>query len=183
MRLISWLKSLGNGTDKEVAVSTDNPLPVQMVGTPADNPAIGATTDAAAAQDGTGNYGLVAGIKRLALNTWAMLGRMPALSNGRVPVMSSIPTAATVVILPPLPTNNVGANFAVFADQACSAIDIVNNTGVVIEYRRGGTGQVMQIPPDAARMVLGLGNANQIGVRRVDQSNTPVTVQAEAFVS
>ncbi len=54
---------------------------------------IGATTDTPASADGTGNYNLIAGIKRLAigmagsLSNWtALLSRIPNLVNGGVPV-------------------------------------------------------------------------------------------------
>ena len=40
----------------------------------------------------------------------------------------------------------------------------------------------MQIPSGAARMVIGITNANQIDVRRTDTGNSQVTVQAEAIV-
>jgi hypothetical protein len=104
------------------------------------------------------------------------------LRASRVPVSSSVPTAGASTILA-LTTAATGTNFTAFSDAACIALDIVNNTGVTIEYRRGGAGVAMQIPPDAARMVIGITNANQISVRRTDTSNTQVTIQAEAFTA
>ena len=108
--------------------------------------------------------------------------KLPALASGRVPVNSSIPTSGSGTILA-LTTANPGTTYTAFASQACVALDIVNNTGTTIEYRRNATGTAMQIPSGAARMVIGITNANQIEVRRTDTSNTTVTLQAEAFTA
>lgn len=142
--------------------------------------ALGDLTTAAAPADGGGNYGIIAALKRSLLNSAAVLGRMPALVSGRVPVNSSVPTASTVTILA-LSTAATGSSYTAFATQACSALDIVNNTGVTVEYRRGASGVAMQIPTGSARMVIGITNADQIQVRRTDSSNTPATLQAEAI--
>lgn len=108
--------------------------------------------------------------------------KTPALVSGRTPVASSVPTSGTVTILA-LSTAASGATYTPFGSQACVALDIVNNTGTTIEYRRGGAGTAMQIPTGAARMVIGITNANQIDVRRTDTSNTQVTLQAEAITA
>lgn len=60
------------------------------------------------------------------------------------------------------------------------AMDIVNNTGVDIEYRRGGEGASIIIPDGSDRLVLGVGDVSTIEVKAVDGS--VVTVTAEAFV-
>lgn len=78
-------------------------------------------------------------------------------------------------------TQSTGSNYTTFSTQACWALDIANNSGVAIEYRRDGTGNTIAIPTGASRLVLGIYNANQISIRRVDQSNTQVTVTAEAL--
>lgn len=106
--------------------------------------------------------------------------KIPTLINGRQPVNSSVPQVTSGTILA-LTTNASGTPYTAFASQACTALDIVNNTGVTIEYRRGATGSAMQIPTGAARMIIGITNASQIDVRRTDVSNTTVTIQAEAF--
>ena len=46
----------------------------------------GATTQAAAAAAGTGNYSLIQAAKRALLNWAALLARIPALESGRMPV-------------------------------------------------------------------------------------------------
>lgn len=167
---------LPTGAATAAAQATGNTLLTNLDGE------VGALDVAAAPADGTGNYSIIAGIKRGLLNWATLLARIPALVNGRLPVNSSIPTSGSGTILA-LTTAATGANFTAFAAQACVALDIVNNTGVTIEYRRGGAGTAMQIPSGAARMVIGITNANQIDVRRTDASNTPVTLQAEAFVA
>lgn len=47
---------------------------------------MGRIADVAAAADGTGNYTLISGIKRLAIGMFDLLARTPALQSGRVPV-------------------------------------------------------------------------------------------------
>lgn len=78
-------------------------------------------------------------------------------------------------------TNATGANFNTFPAQACSSLDVVNNTGVDIQYRRNAAGNTMTIPAGTSRLVQGITNANQVGVRRVDQQAGLVTIEAEAF--
>lgn len=80
-------------------------------------------------------------------------------------------------------TNAIGANWATFASLPCDALDVVNNTGTAIEYRREGAGASIRIPDGASRLVSLTANANEIGVRRVDQSNTQVTLTAEALTT
>lgn len=82
-----------------------------------------------------------------------------------------------------LQTATTGTNFQAFASQACTRLDILNFSGVDVEYRRGGAGNTVRIPNNSGRLVVAIANANEISVRRVDQSNTQVTVQAEAIAS
>lgn len=74
-----------------------------------------------------------------------------------------------------------GATPVFFGSYACTQLDIVNDTGVDIEYYRNATGTYMPILAGTSRMIVGITNASQIGVRRVDQVATAVTVKAEAF--
>ena len=93
---------------------------------------------------------------------------------------SSIPTASSATILT-LTTAATGTNWTAFGSQACNALDLVNNTGTSIEYRRGGAGNTIPILSGSSRLIVGITNANSIEVRRVDTSNTQVTVTAEAL--
>lgn len=97
-------------------------------------------------------------------------------SNG-VPVMAQ---GATIL---ELETNSTGTTYVAFADTPCNALDVVNASGTALEYLRNGTGNAMQLPDQSARLIVGITNANQISVRRVDVSNTQVTITAEAITA
>jgi hypothetical protein len=98
------------------------------------------------------------------------------------PMPVSVPLAVSATILT-LTTAATGTNWTAFGSSACNALDLTNSTSVAIEYRRGGTGNAMQILSGASRLIVGISNANEIEVRRVDTSNTQVAVQAEALVA
>jgi hypothetical protein len=102
------------------------------------------------------------------------------LRAAAVPV--SVPLAVSATILT-LTTAATGTNWTAFGSSACDALDLTNSTSVAIEYRRGGAGNGMQVLSGASRLIVGISNANQIEVRRVDTSNTQVTIQAEALVA
>ena len=97
--------------------------------------------------------------------------------------MSHFTPTAQAASIGSVQTSASGATYVALADQPCDAVEIVNAaTGAVdIEYRRGGAGSAMIIPLGTSRWVIGITNAAQIAVRRVDQSNTQVTVAYEAF--
>jgi hypothetical protein len=97
------------------------------------------------------------------------------------PMPTSVPGAVSATILT-LTTAATGANYTAFSSQTCQSLDIVNSSSVAIEYRRGATGNSMTILSGSSRLVVGITNANQIDVRRVDQSNTQITIPAEAIV-
>lgn len=97
--------------------------------------------------------------------------------------VQSIPYVGRATILS-TQTDAVGTNWtAIGGASGASAwgVDIVNNTGTALEYRRNGIGASMVIPDGTSRLVLGISNTNQISVRRVDVSNTQVTFGAEAY--
>lgn len=90
-------------------------------------------------------------------------------------VSREVYSAVTIV------TATAGAAAATFASQACSSLDLVNTSTVDIEYQRGGTGTFMPVLAGTSRLIQGITNANQIGVRRRDLNATTVAVFAEAF--
>ena len=96
------------------------------------------------------------------------------------PIPASVPGAQSVTIMS-VTTAATGTNYTAFTSQACNSLDIVNTSSVAIEYRRGATGNSMTILSGSSRLVVGITNANQIDVRRVDQSNTQITIPAEAI--
>jgi hypothetical protein len=106
-----------------------------------------------------------------------VLGAGSAAVGTVTPRLTSV-TAATIMSLE---TSATGATYAVFGAQACTSLDLINATTVDIEYRRGGAGVALVIPRGSARLITGITNANQISIRRVDTSNTVVTVTAEAL--
>ena len=75
-------------------------------------------------------------------------------------------------------TAATGTNWTAFGSQSLKQLTISNQTGVTLEFRQGGSGVGFQIPSGAFYTFFGITNANQIDVRRVDTSNTQVTVQA-----
>jgi hypothetical protein len=93
------------------------------------------------------------------------------------------PPSYDTVSITSVQTAATGANYTAFGAAACVGLDLVNNSGTAIEYRRGAAGTSFVIPDGASRFIEGITNASQIDVRRVDQSNTQVTLSAERFVS
>jgi len=81
-------------------------------------------------------------------------------------------------------TNATGSTWQAFDSQACDRLDIYNDTGVDIEwsYSPGSASLKVKIAAGGGHKVPGITNANQVMIRRVDQSNTPVTVVASAQV-
>lgn len=68
-----------------------------------------------------------------------------------------------------------GANWTDLAAQACHQVTFVNNTGTTLEFRQNG-GSAVPIFVGVPFVVYGIKDASQLSVRRVDQSNTQVTL-------
>jgi len=100
--------------------------------------------------------------------------KTPALDNNRVPVLPSMTNGGNLAVT----TNATGTTYTAFASQACKQLTISNQSGVVIEVRQGGGGVALQIPTGAFYTFFGITNANQLDVRRVDVSNTQITITA-----
>lgn len=160
---------------------------------------LGTTADDAPAND-TAAGTVIAFLKRVAANVTAVTTAIGTMS-AKLPASLGIKTAATSLSVAPASDANLaretystvtilaaatpaagGTAFTLFAAQVCTALDVVNPNSVDVEYQRNATGNTMTIPAGASRLIQGITNANQIGVRRVDQSTTAVTVQAEAYV-
>ena len=95
--------------------------------------------------------------------------------------MSSVPTAQNSTILS-LQTSATGTNFVTFSSTACNCLNVENSTNTVLEYQRGGSGNAFPIPSGTSSyLITGIKNANEIGFRRKDTSNTQVVLAAEAF--
>lgn len=75
-------------------------------------------------------------------------------------------------------TNSTGTTFNAFASQECKQLTVSNQTGTTIEVQQGGAGVALQIPTGAFYTFFGITNANQLGIRRTDTSNTQITITA-----
>lgn len=77
--------------------------------------------------------------------------------------------------------------FVIFASQECTELEIDNDTGATLEYQRSGAGETVILRPGQIRRVVGITNANQIGVRRADWTtptiSRPTVVTARAITS
>jgi hypothetical protein len=110
--------------------------------------------------------------------------KLGALALGGAPVTPSAVPRLTSVTNASVATSGTGATFVPLASAACNAVEFINTApaAVDIEYRRGGAGVAINIPAGASFPVLGVTNANQLDIRRVDQSNTPQTVYYHVWV-
>lgn len=75
-------------------------------------------------------------------------------------------------------TAATGTNYTLFASTTCKQVTLVNDTGTAIEFRQDAAGVAIPIADSDRYTIFGLTNANQIGVRRKDTSNTQVVVKA-----
>lgn len=103
----------------------------------------------------------------------------------QLPVQSASSNAGTIVytsaIIITATTSATGATWVTLPSQGCNALDLVNNTGTAIEYRRGGAGNTIPLPDRSSRLIVAITNTNQLQIRRVDQSNATVTITGEAI--
>ena len=79
-------------------------------------------------------------------------------------------------------TDTNGTLFTTFESFACTTLYIDNRSNYLIEVRKMPVGTAVIIPIGTVRGFSGITNANEIGVRRVDQNNDFVVVTAEAIV-
>lgn len=101
-------------------------------------------------------------------------------ADGRL-LVSSEAGAGGVATITTLQTSATGSNWVTFPAAACSEMDLMNNTGVTLEYRRGGAGAGFPILNQQARLIVALADASEISIRRVDLSNAQVVANAELF--
>lgn len=108
---------------------------------------------------------------------------VPVLKITNTLLPTGVPKATSVTTTSATTAAAGGVTFVTFPPQACTALDVVNVTGTTIEVQRGGAGVAIPLLSGQARLFVGVTNANQLGIRRVDQSANQVTVQAEAIVA
>lgn len=75
-------------------------------------------------------------------------------------------------------TAATGTNYTAFASTPCSRLTLFNGTGTSLDVQQGGAGANFTIPTGTSFTFDGLTNANQLGVRRTDTTNTQVTASA-----
>ena len=75
-------------------------------------------------------------------------------------------------------TNATGTNWTALEEVRASRITLSNQTGTTIEVRQDGAGVGLQIPTGTFFTFFILGLTSQLEVRRVDQSNSQVTITA-----
>ena len=100
--------------------------------------------------------------------------KTPSMDNSKQPVIPSMTSGGNTSVQ----TAATGANWTAFASQACKQLTLSNQSGTTIEVRQGAAGVGLQIPSGAFYTFFGITNANQLEVRRVDTSNTQVTITA-----
>lgn len=100
--------------------------------------------------------------------------KTPTLDNGKQPVIPSMTAGGNLSVQ----TAATGTNWTAFASQALKQLTVSNQTGTNLEFRQGGAGVGFIVPNISIFTFFGITNANQIEVRRVDTSNTQVTVTA-----
>jgi hypothetical protein len=107
---------------------------------------------------------------------------IPTGTNSIGRVVASAPTSTSGMITSAT-TAAGGTTFVTFASQACTQLYIANNTGTSVEFQLGGSGTTMPIFNGAYYLVTGITNASSVGIRRIDQATTQVTVQAHALTN
>lgn len=151
--------------------------------------AAGAPADAAAAADDS-TAGIIALIKRSLTRWTTLLGRLPT-ALGVKTAAASFPVVlasdqAALGVVPQLSSGGHlaaqtaagGTAYTAFGAQACKQLTIFNGTGVDIGVTVGGAGVEVPVLAGTYYTFFGLTNANQLSVRRVDNSTTQVTVAA-----
>jgi hypothetical protein len=173
----------GSGADRELVVST------YRVKTAFTGASGGDTITATQVIDVSGTPSTVVTIWRNQ-TTAADLASAPSAANleltGSTALTDAQLRAADVGVKPGMTsaghlsatTAATGANWTAFASQACKQLTVSNRTGTDLEFRQGGAGVAFPVFAGSYYTFFGLTNANQLDVRRVDTSNTQVTVTA-----
>ncbi|CAB4186607.1 hypothetical protein UFOVP1329_4 [uncultured Caudovirales phage] len=77
-----------------------------------------------------------------------------------------------------LTTSEVGTDFVAFEDSPCSIANVWNLTGQSLTFKYANDAGTFVLPTGLAYAFCGLNNANQLRVKRSDESNTPVTLNS-----
>jgi hypothetical protein len=75
----------------------------------------------------------------------------------------------------------VGTDWTAFEDLQTRGVDLLNATGTDLEFRRAGDpSAVMQLPDGLGFNFRVVANLSELEFRRVDVSNTQVTIYGDA---
>lgn len=78
-------------------------------------------------------------------------------------------------------TSASGSTFVPLGNYDCQAVMLQNLTGTSIEVRRPDTSTTFVLPDQSAYPFEDISDASQLSLRRVDLSNTQVTLKYEAI--
>lgn len=79
-----------------------------------------------------------------------------------------------------LSTSEVGSAFVAFADLPAHVVNVFNGAGTGLTFKNladADEGE-FELPSGIAYAFRGITNANQLLVKRTDESNTPVTLKS-----
>ena len=106
-------------------------------------------------------------------NTLAALNaKLAGLSGGRSPTKNAMSLSGNRAAA----TANPGTNWTALPNVTCLQCYVSAPSGVTIEVRQGGAGDVFPVPGGTTQFFGGVSNLNTLEVRRQDVSNTPATV-------
>lgn len=127
-----------------------------------------------------GNYGVIPILKGVLeygvrIYNWLISSLGTVIdNNNRIKIIESVSAAGNLSIT----TAAVGTNWTAFSSVACTRVHILNTSNTTIEVRQDGAGVGLVIPINAGFTFSGIYDANQLSVRRIDTSNTQVTITA-----
>lgn len=106
---------------------------------------------------------------------------VPATLGGGVTTSISVDTngPSSVVGFASVETASTGTNFTQLASNVCGNVTIYNNAGTDLEFNRANTGAAFVLANGFGKQFPVLTNSNELWIKRVDSSNTRVTVTFE----
>jgi hypothetical protein len=76
-------------------------------------------------------------------------------------------------------TSAAGSSFVTLSSISANQLTMINNSGKDVEVRRNGAGAAIPVFDGSFWTFRGISNADQLSLRRIDQSNVQVTVHYE----
>lgn len=126
-----------------------------------------------------GNFGVIPILKGILeygvrIYNWLANSLGAVIDNDRVKIIESVTDAGNLSIT----TAVVGTDWTAFASTPCMRVHVLNTSSTAVEVRQNGAGVGLVIPINAGFTFSGISDADQLSVRRVDTSNTQVTITA-----